>query len=168
MLNDRTIQAMGMTFHRCVRDCERTAKFSNTRKGCRSPAWIGRAAELLWIERELPSLPVERFHIEPLTAASGTGAPRRADVLATVEGWRVLIELKKSDYSGYRANHQLQAQLFHLGLGVDRARALVRICADNHYVDVWEAKDVRPFVDAALRKGGSWDFPAGRRVYFKV
>lgn len=168
MLSDRTIRALGLSFHRCVRDCEGAARFSNTRRVGRSPAWIGKAAERLWIERELPRLPVHRFQVEPLTAVSGTGAPRRADVLATIAGCRVLIELKKSDYGGYRAEHQLQSQLFHLGFGVDGATALLRICADDQFVDVWEERELRPFVNTALREGRPWDYPTGRRVHFSV
>jgi hypothetical protein len=123
--------------------------------------WIGTAAGRLWVELDLKgrTSDVETVEDEPPTAVSGLGGPRLLDAVALLGGERSLFELKKSDYPGYRSDHQRQAQIFTLGAGTYRAAALYRICADDKYVQVWTYEPARRAVARVLDRGSPWEPP---------
>jgi hypothetical protein len=106
-----------------------------------TPSGVGTDAQNWWLNEVLidhTGFTVRGKLLDPITDISRTGDPYRFDVVATVAGQRVLIELKKSDY---RDDYQLKAQLLCLAINNPyRARALYKFCGDGK-IYIWTRED---------------------------
>jgi hypothetical protein len=163
MVKNSMLQVFGREFRTSLRKSEQAYDRIKGEKPKNRNAWIGKHAEQLWLESFAKHTGVLRrtVGIDPSSAVSNLGDPRRTDAVGTLVGGETAqFELKKSDYGGVRVENQLISQLFDLGLGTYGAETLNVIYGQNGRIDVYTREQGEAIVSAAMKEGGEAELPA--------
>lgn len=169
MLPDSILKSLGRAYRQCI---EKSAKQYDPlpEKPKNRNAWIGREAEKIWVADVLPNhtgVVEDSTGIDPPTAVSNTGDPRRTDAVAILAGETAQFELKKSDYGGTRVRNQIAAQTFCLGLGTYGARTLNVLYSDEGRIDIYTREQAEKQVKAAMGRGSEFETPPpSRSIHF--
>jgi hypothetical protein len=161
MLKRESLESLARAYQRRVQ--ESAVAYASVRPKQLPNPWIGEQAQNTWLKEDLPKhggIRKKSIGIDPSTAVSNRGNPRRTDAIAIIAGEMTQFELKKSRYQNERVRDQLAAQLFDLGLGTYGATTLNVIYAQEGRVDVYTRDQAEEAVKAALDGDGEFEVPA--------